>query len=284
MREWKIEAPAKVNLFLDIISKRDDGYHNIETCFHKISLSDEITVRESTEFSFTAYGEYASLLGTGENLLEKVYRVFCEKTSFNSPISVSLKKNIPVGAGLGGGSSDAASFLKLLNEISGFILNEEEMKDLALSFGADVPFFLHGSMAWGSGIGEIITPYEKHAKGFVVLLYPNIHISTPKAYSWVTKEDMGKGNVYRAKNLIKEVLTLDNLSQIYYNVFERLAVHYEKRVSEAIDYISQLGLTPRMSGSGSTLYMLFDNEEKAKSVFGEISKAYIRGVYVCEFV
>ena len=180
---------AKINLGLDVVSKRPDGYHNLETIFYPIPLEDvlEITVVEDADapdYTFTMHN--AVFEGDDkDNLVVRAYKILA--ADYKLPkVQMALYKNIPTGAGLGGGSADAAFALKMLNEIASLGLSDEKLEEYAARIGADCAFFIKNTPAYATGIGNILTPATCSLQGYtLVLVKPDIHISTKEAYSLV---------------------------------------------------------------------------------------------------
>ena len=180
---------AKINLGLDVVAKRPDGYHNLETIFYPVPLEDvlEITVvnaADAPEYDFTMYN--AVFNGdNNDNLVVKAYKILAADHKLPK-VKMSLYKNIPTGAGLGGGSADAAFALKMLNGIAELGLTDEQLEEYAARIGADCAFFIKNVPAYATGIGNILTPTGCSISGYcLVLVKPDIHISTKEAYSLV---------------------------------------------------------------------------------------------------
>ena len=138
---FKINCPAKINLFLHIVNKRSDGFHELQSLITKIDLFDELLVEKSTKFSLEIYGEFAKFIDIKDNLFTKIFEYFVKNFDINSNLKITLQKNIPVGAGLGGGSSNGAYFIKILNEIFDLKLSTSAMQKISLNFGSDIAFF-----------------------------------------------------------------------------------------------------------------------------------------------
>lgn len=261
-----IAAPCKINLFLDITGRRADGYHTIETAFHTVALADRITISDARETTLSVTGAYGALSGDpNENLLMKVYRCFNTEYGFDRPLNIVLEKNVPVGAGLGGGSSDAAQFINALDRIGRLRLSADTLNAIAVSFGADVPFFLTGGFAWGSGIGEVLTPLPKRIKAHAVIAYPRMHISTKEAYQAFSPSDFGHGDIDAFKASIGG--PVDKIDKTCYNVFQEVLLKKNKELALAKAAIeAKASMTAHMSGSGSAFFFLFDSRRKATLV------------------
>jgi len=174
----KLLAPAKINIGLRVIRKRSDTYHDIETIFYPIHLADELEITKSDKHEFFSNVQ----LQLDANLCLHALHFFCERTGINAEVKIVLKKNIPIGSGLGGGSSDAASVLLALQELYGKPLCEIELHDIAAQLGADVPFFLKKVPCHATGKGEVIEPINFQISSFILTMTPDVSVPTSLAY------------------------------------------------------------------------------------------------------
>ena len=245
--------PAKINLGLKVLKKRDDGYHEIDTCMLAIPLTDVLEIVPAEEFSFKQTG--LTIAGDFEsNLCVKAVRIFQER--FGIPNAyLHLRKQIPMGAGLGGGSADASFVLRGLNQLFEVGLNDDQLREMAAELGSDCPFFISDEVQLGRGRGTELTPFELDLSGyFVKVINPEIHVGTAEAYAGITFSD--------DKNGVEEVLQqpISQWKQLLKNdfepsIFERypLIENLKKQLySEGAVYAS-------MSGSGSTVFGIFGN-------------------------
>ena len=189
----KIKCYAKINLFLNILKKRNDGFHEIDSLFQNVTLSDELHLRltKTSQFSLIVQPSNRSLSGASNhssdkdflenNLIEKVYKDFSKSYGIGG-VEARLEKCIPMGAGLGGGSANAAGMMLGLNKLFGLKLSEEKLLKKSPYYGADVSFFLRGGTAFVSGVGNEIKSCDKKIKLFLVLVYPNVHVATKESY------------------------------------------------------------------------------------------------------
>ena len=171
---------AKINLGLHVVGKRSDGFHNIETIFHRINLFDELNIENSDDISISCSNP--SIPTDGNNLCWKAVESLRKSLGVNNGAHITIKKNIPVGAGLGGGSSNAAAILMELPKMWNMSIEQSLLENLALQLGSDVPFFLLNSSAYAEGRGEVLQKIDLTIPYWIVLINPNIHISTPWAY------------------------------------------------------------------------------------------------------
>ena len=257
------KSPCKINLFLDIKSKREDGYHLIESLFHTINLYDIIKIEESKEFKISTSGKYKLNDNSEDNIVSKVFYYFKKEMNLKKNYSINIKKNIPTGAGLGGGSSNAASvinfFLEELNITPGNRLIESFSK-----FGADVPFFIRGGLSWVSGIGEKLFLYNFTLPYKIILIYPNIIVSTKLAYSKFTKEDFNKSDIFYIKNILDKnnKIKFEDLYSHTYNIFKKNVFNLEPKIKEYKEKAeNEIKRKICMSGSGSSLFALYNQNE-----------------------
>ena len=243
---------AKINLGLHVLLKRSDGFHEIESCMYPIPLCDILEIIPAQKFSFVQTG--ISFPPSAEkNLCEKAYDLLSQ--NFNvPPVYIHLRKQIPSGAGLGGGSSDAAFVLKGLNELFSLNLSNETLETLSAELGSDCPFFIANVPSIVRGRGEILSPFNLDLKGtFLVLINPDIHVSTKDAYAIVSPK--------KAVNKLEEVLSYNRneWKSSLVNDFQVPIAHNHPVISETIDLLYQNGANyAAMSGSGSTVFGLFD--------------------------
>lgn len=249
---------AKINLGLNVVSKRPDGYHNIETIFYPIPVKDALEVVATDQQSFTQTGipvdapQEKNLVIKALSLLKTRYEI--------PPLEIHLLKAIPFGAGLGGGSADAAFMLKLVNDFHELNIHADELETLASSIGADCPFFIRNTPVFASGIGNIFEPVQLSLKGYhLCLVKPDVAVSTPEAYSRVkpaTPETSLKDIIRHPVNEWKDCMVND---------FERSVFPKHPLIREIKDTLYREGaLYAAMSGSGSSVFGLFDKPTHLK--------------------
>lgn len=271
---WKLRAGCKVNLYLDIVGVREDGYHEIESLFYPLPAPCDILDVHLSDGQGLRLSCTASDLGAEENILSRAYQRFAETTGFAPGVSVHLHKNIPMGAGLGGGSSDAAAFLSWLNARAGdHALARGDLAGLALTLGADVPFFLGNAPAWVTGIGEKLEPVSCDLADYTLLVVcPAVHVNTRWAYRrW--DEMRANGSVRPRKELTPENSPIMSLCFTkppkLWNGFEEVVFHEFPALYEVKKQI--LNHFPDacvMSGSGSSFVALFSSVECANRCAG----------------
>ena len=253
----KISATAccKINIGLNIVSKREDGYHNLETIFYPVPLYDEITITDAEADGIDLAGH--KLDGNpNDNLVLKAVRLLRENGYDVPPVHISLKKNIPSGAGLGGGSSDAATVMKELNKHFSFGLTNEKMERMIARLGADCPFFIQCKPVYAEGIGDIFSPVEIDLTAWhLVLVKPDDYVSTKEAYSLIKATPSN----YALNKDVKKPVEL--WKESIKNDFEKSVFPNHPTIEEIRNQLYLMGASYAcMSGSGSTVFALFPNE------------------------
>ncbi|MBI1803058.1 MAG: 4-(cytidine 5'-diphospho)-2-C-methyl-D-erythritol kinase [Ignavibacteriae bacterium] len=273
-----LKAYAKINLGLRILRKREDGYHDIETIFHRVNIFDEIALSPSNTISMECSD--ASIPTDERNLCIKTARLLEHESRAIRGVQIILKKDIPVGAGLGGGSSDAAAVLLGLNKLWQLNLSHEMLRSLALTLGADVPYFLRSGSAFATGRGEILEYFSLDVPYWIVLVCPNIHVSTAWAYqnTHITYRTPVVSGVEPLHISLKEIvlnhITYPKKLQTHlHNDFEPLVFATHKSVSHVKDtLIADGAVFAQMSGSGSSVYGFFTSEQQARAVMNEFGR------------
>ncbi|MFQ5957528.1 MAG: 4-(cytidine 5'-diphospho)-2-C-methyl-D-erythritol kinase [Candidatus Brocadiales bacterium] len=275
-----LTAPAKINLFLEVLGKRPDGYHELETVMQEIDLADTLTLEEvdrGIELTCTE----PDIPCDEDNLVWKAARIFKEETGVEKGIRIHLVKRIPVAAGLGGGSSNAATMLKGLNTLWDTGLSETILMDMAAQLGSDVPFFIKGGTALCKGRGEIVTPLAVRHRFSYVLLYPDIRVSTANVYNNL-KIDLTRDK--KDVNFLCKALLSDNVSALNSSLFNRLeevALELYPELRKFMGLLeSYLSNGVLLSGSGSAIYGRCENREEAKNVIEDLNKRGIKRAFV----
>ena len=277
------KSPCKINLFLDIKSKREDGYHLIESLFHTIDLFDIIKIEESKEFKISTSGKYKLNDNEEDNIVSKIFYHFKNENGLKKNYKISIEKNIPTGAGLGGGSSNAATMIKFFWEELN-IKPDNRLIESFSKFGADIPFFIKGGLSWVSGIGEKIYSFDFTLPYKIILIFPNINVSTKLAYSKFTENDFNKSDIFYIKNLLanksdKEI----NFNDLYshtYNVFEKNIFNLEPKIKEYKEKAeNEIKRKICMSGSGSSLFALYDKNDKDENTIIEEDYNKLKNIF-----
>lgn len=280
MKEITLKAPAKLNLTLDVKSRRPDGYHNIESIMHQIDLSDRVVLKEIPE-GIRVESTNPLLPGGSGNLAYRAAEMFLGKYGIKKGVSIYLAKNIPLGAGLAGGSTDAAAVLKGLSQIFGLNVEPGELMGLGAKIGSDVPFCMLGGTAIAEGRGEILTPVRNLAKLHFILVNPGFSVSTARIYELLDNEkitdrpDMEK--VVRALEVNDAAAVGAGLG----NVMELATFKLFPELKEIkSDLLGGRAAGALMSGSGPTVFAVYENLEQAGEEYDKIKRKYPR-VFLC---
>jgi len=262
-----LESPAKVNLRLEILKKREDGYHEIRTIFQKISLHDTLHFSLSREKGIRIKTEHPFLSTGRKNLVYQAVQSMLKRSDYRGGVDILIKKRIPLGGGLGGGSSNAATALKAIDQLLKMDLGRKELLEEGVKLGADVPFFLMGGSAIGLGIGERLRKITLPPLWFI-LIYPNFEVST----RWAYKHFVLTKTKYHF-NLHKLLKSSKGIASLLKNDLEGVV---SKKYTE-IDLmkrmlLSQGAVGTLMTGSGPTVFGLFSKEEEAIEAFQPLKR------------
>ena len=246
MNEISVKAPAKLNLHLQVIAKRNDGFHDLRTLFTFINLYDKLTFKASEKKI-----ELKELEPINDNLVIKAADLLRKRTNCNKGVEISLQKHIPLQKGLGGGSSDAAATLIGLNKLWDLRLTHTELLNMSLELGSDVPFFIFGHCAWAEGRGEILSKVD-FIEEWYLLYMPKAQISTKKAFESLSS------------NFPKPYTHEEYFSKGGFNSFEKWARDSYEEIDEIFLKLENIG-KPQLSGTGSSVFVSFSKQEEAKS-------------------
>ena len=259
----RVPAPSKLNLFLHITGRRENGYHELQSIFQLIDLCDwlEFELRTDQEIHI----EGLNSVDLSQNLIYKATQILKPYAQTATGLSIRLEKNIPMGAGLGGGSSDAATTLIVVNQLWQCGLNIQQLADLGLQLGADVPIFVHGRNAWAEGIGEHLTFIDLDQKQYIVLK-PDCFISTQLLFSQKTLTRNTKSSTFCAYQL---------KPSNFGNNFEPLARSLYPEVDEAMQYLDQFGVA-KLTGTGACVFAEVTSDMNIDDVLANAPcKAYL---------
>lgn len=261
-------APAKINLFLHITGQRADGYHQLQTVFRLLDFSDTIYLRTTSSKAIKRVNQVANV-PEAQDLCVRAATLLQQHTQCQLGVEIAVEKRIPMGGGLGGGSSDAATVLLALNRLWQLNLSREELQTLGLKLGADVPFFIYGSNAWAEGVGEQLQSINLKPAYYVVL-NPNIHVSTAQIFA----------NKQLTKNAIPKTMSgfsgmtnsaTGNVSAEFTNHLEKIVCCDYPAVSACLTWLKQFG-DARMSGSGASVFLEVADEETAIEICNQKPK------------
>lgn len=257
------DTPAKINLILEVLDRRSDGYHNLHSLVIGVGLCDRIACNHPNRSGVTLRSTEPTL-ETDSNLACRAALMLARSAGIDARVQIDLEKNIPIGAGLGGGSSDAACTLRLCNELWGTGFSDPELMKLGAALGSDVPLFFHLPAVDVSGRGERVAPVSMHWSGYVLIVFPCIHVSTASVFAAWRRDDAASVS----HPSFAEILALgfaDDLHEHMFNELEPAVYRVAPKVREAQVAVESLGIpATRVTGSGSAFFRLYDDEERAQ--------------------
>jgi 4-diphosphocytidyl-2-C-methyl-D-erythritol kinase len=260
MNNERWPAPAKINLFLHIVGRRTDGYHELQTLFQLLDFGDEMQFWPNNDKRITVSGNYPEIRPT-DDLIFQAASLLKKVTGINQGISISITKRIPMGGGLGGASTDAATTLVALNQIWKSGLSVEELAELGLSLGADVPVFIHGRSAWAEGIGERLEPLSLPEQWYLVI-HPGCQVIT--------------GRVFNDPDLTRNsspITIRDFKSGACRNDCEAVVFREFPQIAEAADWLGQW-TKARLTGTGACIFGGFNSIQSANNVFERLPEKW----------
>ena len=270
----KIKAYGKVNISLDVVGKREDGYHLLSMIMQNIDLYDEIEV-EKQECGIILECNKSYVPVDNRNLAYKAAEIFKERYDIVDGVKINIEKNIPVSAGLAGGSTDAAAVLKVMNKLFNVNATEEELMELGLKLRADIPYCIDGGTALREGIGEIITPIKPFRDKIVVLVKPAFEVTTKEVYKNFNLE-----NVKQHPKTAEIINAIENddlnfVASNMKNLLENVTLRKHKILIKIKEEMNACGaINSMMSGSGPTVLAFFDDMLKAQRCFQKMKKKY----------
>lgn len=253
-------APAKLNLFLHITGRRPDGYHLLQSVFQFLDYGDSLKfeITDSNEISIHPHIEGVSL---HENIIFKAAQRLKSQFQISKGVVINLEKKLPMGGGLGGGSSDAATTLLALNKLWGINLDKDELMKIGLELGADVPVFIYGQSAWAEGVGESLTPIDLPEK-YYLTIFPNVHINT--------------GTIFSSPDLTRDKVPIkirDFLQGTTENVCQPVVEKRYPEVAQAIHWLNQF-TDARLTGTGACIFGAFDSEQEAIEIAAKVPEKW----------
>lgn len=271
----KIKAYAKINISLDIVGKREsDGYHLLKMIMQNIDLYDEISIKKQyDEITLSCNKNYVPT--DSRNLAYKAAMLFKERYNIKEGVHIDIVKNIPVSAGLAGGSTDGAAVLKLMNKLFNVNASEEELMQIGLQLGADIPYCIKGGTALCEGIGEKITPLKPFKDKILILVKPSFGVSTKEVYKAF---DINKVRLHPKTESLIEAMEKDDLSYVannMKNLLENVTLRKHNiliRVKEEMNRYGAIG--SMMSGSGPSVFAFFDDMLKAQKCYEKMKENY----------
>lgn len=273
MKKLKIKAYAKINLVLNILNKKKDGYHNIESIFQQISLHDNLCIKKKNDEFFLLKTNNKEI-DNKDNLIYKAYLILKKDYSCIKGIEVILKKKIPIQAGLGGGSSDCASFIFGMQKLYNLEMTEKYRNKIGKKLGADVVPFFYGNTLKLNGIGDIITEIDTEVKYYTIIIKPNFTCSTIEMYRKIDKKEIkDKVDIFKMITALKKG-DIKEVSDNLYNIFEYVIEEKEELNIIKKDLINVGAINTLLCGSGSCVLGIFKNKKLAKRGYQKLKYKY----------
>ena len=272
------KAYAKVNLGLDVIRRREDGYHEVRMIMQTVGICDVLTFTRQERPGIVVTTDKEELPGDESNLIYKAARLVTETCSVREGIKIELQKRIPMAAGMAGGSTDAAAVFHGMNEMFGLGMDEDEMCALGVKIGADIPYCVRGGTALAEGFGEILTKLPDAPACVVLVAKPDIDVSTKYVYENLHAESLEYHPDIDGMRAAIEEGDLRGMAERMGNVLETVTVNAYPVIREIKEVMKKSGAwNALMSGSGPTVFGIFGEEEKARKAYNEIAQANLAG-------
>ena len=276
----KVKTPAKINLSLDVLDRRPDGYHNVSMVMQTVSLYDYVTVETTDSEEIEIICDYPGVPCDESNIVYKACERFFDYNKLKrTGLKITIEKNIPTQAGLAGGSADGAGVILALNRLFNTMLKEEELCEIGAKIGADIPFSIVGGTKLATGIGTTLKKLPDMPKCQIVICKPQINISTAEAYKKI--DSLKSSHIKYTDEMIKAIYARDlwMVGTTLFNDFEyALDLEPIKAIKKVMFNNKALGGC--MSGSGSAVFGVFSSEKKAEKCVNELSKEY-KDVFLC---
>ncbi len=252
-------APAKINLFLHITGRRADGYHTLQSVFQLLDFDDTIYLEPRADGKILRTTDIAGVLES-QDLCVRAAAALQQMTGSRMGVEIGVEKRIPMGGGLGGGSSDAATVLLALNRLWQLNLSREKLMEIGLKLGADVPIFVFGHNAWAEGVGEVLTAIDLPERYYVVLT-PQVHVATVQVFAHpaLTRD---------AKPLKIADFSNGTFPELFRNDLETVVCNEFPAVASTLKWLNQFGQA-RMSGSGASVFVAADSQQKADEILAQ---------------
>lgn len=281
MKQISVQCPAKINLTLGVLGKRADGYHEIESIMQSITLVDNLNI-ESRSTGIEIISDHPDLPTGKNNLIYQAVSLLTQYSGITRGVKINLKKQIPVAAGLGGGSSDAAGTLRGLNKLWDLNLSQSKLKELGGRLGSDIPFCIQGGIALARGRGEKLTPLKTNLSAWLVLVKPPVEVSTAQIYQNL---HLKKGEKQPFTQIVIDYLKKGNLTKVgenLVNVLEKVTINLYPEIGEIKSEMLKRGaIGALMSGSGPTVFGLVEDEVKAQRL-AEVFRDKYSEVYIAK--
>lgn len=286
MDKLQLKAYGKINLGLDVIRKRPDGYHDLDMIMQMVDVYDDIIIEKKAGEEIVVKADAAVLSNGKDNLAYMAAKMLFDEFGIKSGVEITIHKRIPIAGGMAGGSSDCATTLIGINEMFNLGLSKQQLMERGVKLGADVPYCVLGGTAIARGIGEVLTPLPTPPQCHVIIAKPPISVSTAYVYGHIRPDEITKRPDIEQMTLAIKEQDLNKLSNLLYNVMEEVTVSEYPVIEKLKSIMLENGaLNSIMSGSGPTVFGLFDDREKAQAAMKALdSKELTEQLYLTKFI
>ena len=286
MDKLQLKAYGKINLGLDVIRKRPDGYHDLDMIMQMVDVYDDVIIEKKAGEEIVVKADAAVLSNGKDNLAYMAAKMLFDEFGIKSGVEITIHKRIPIAGGMAGGSSDCATTLIGINEMFNLGLSKQQLMERGVKLGADVPYCVLGGTAIARGIGEVLTPLPTPPQCHVIIAKPPISVSTAYVYGHIRPDEITKRPDIEQRTLAIKEQDLNKLSDLLYNVMEEVTVSEYPVIEKLKSIMLENGaLNSIMSGSGPTVFGLFDDREKAQAAMKALdSKELTEQLYLTKFI
>ena len=286
MDKLQLKAYGKINLGLDVIRKLPDGYHDLDMIMQMVDVYDDVIIEKKAGEEIVVKADAAVLSNGKDNLAYMAAKMLFDEFGIKSGVEITIHKRIPIAGGMAGGSSDCATTLIGINEMFNLGLSKQQLMERGVKLGADVPYCVLGGTAIARGIGEVLTPLPTPPQCHVIIAKPPISVSTAYVYGHIRPDEITKRPDIEQMTLAIKEQDLNKLSDLLYNVMEEVTVSEYPVIEKLKSIMLENGaLNSIMSGSGPTVFGLFDDREKAQAAMKALdSKELTEQLYLTKFI
>ena len=286
MDKLQLKAYGKINLGLDVIRKRPDGYHDLDMIMQMVDVYDDVIIEKKAGEEIVVKADAAVLSNGKDNLAYMAAKMLFDEFGIKSGVEITIHKRIPIAGGMAGGSSDCATTLIGINEMFNLGLSKQQLMERGVKLGEDVPYCVLGGTAIARGIGEVLTPLPTPPQCHVIIAKPPISVSTAYVYGHIRPDEITKRPDIEQMTLAIKEQDLNKLSDLLYNVMEEVTVSEYPVIEKLKSIMLENGaLNSIMSGSGPTVFGLFDDREKAQAAMKALdSKELTEQLYLTKFI
>lgn len=286
MDKLQLKAYGKINLGLDVIRKRPDGYHDLDMIMQMVDVYDDVIIEKKAGEEIVVKADAAVLSNGKDNLAYMAAKMLFDEFGIKSGVEITIHKRIPIAGGMAGGSSDCATTLIGINEMFNLGLSKQQLMERGVMLGADVPYCVLGGTAIARGIGEVLTPLPTPPQCHVIIAKPPISVSTAYVYGHIRPDEITKRPDIEQMTLAIKEQDLNKLSDLLYNVMEEVTVSEYPVIEKLKSIMLENGaLNSIMSGSGPTVFGLFDDRKKAQAAMKALdSKELTEQLYLTKFI